>query len=84
MLSLVAVEWPFADFLMTKSAANRFFGTGYFQYSMPSTSADFLRQFENPEHGAMLWGRLALAMFFAFLSTWLGIVLGRWMRDLQR
>ena len=84
VLSLVAVEWPFADFLMTKSAANRFFGTGYFQYSMPSTSADYLRQFENPEHGAMLWGGLALAMLFAFLSTWLGIVLGRWMRDLQR
>jgi hypothetical protein len=84
VLSLVAVEWPFADFLMTKSAANRFFGTGYFQYSMPSTSADFLRQFENPEHGAMLWSGLALAMLFAFLSTWLGIVLGRWMRDLQR
>jgi hypothetical protein len=84
VLSLVAVEWPFADFLMTKSAANRFFGTGYFQYSMPSTSADYLRQFENPEHGAILWGGLALAMLFAFLSTWLGIVLGRWMRDLQR
>jgi hypothetical protein len=84
VLSLVAVEWPFADFLMTKSAANRFFGTGYFQYSMPSTSPDYLRQFVNPEYGATLWGGLALAMLFAFLSTWLGIKLGRWMRDLQR
>ena len=28
VLSLLAAEWPFADFLMTKAAANRFFGTG--------------------------------------------------------
>ena len=84
VLSLVAVEWPFADFLMTKSSANRFFGTGYFQYSTPSTSFDYLRHFVNPEYGATLWSGLALAMLFAFLSTWVGILLGRWMRDLQR
>ena len=84
VLSLVAVEWPFADFLMTKYAANRFFGTGYFQYSMPSTSFDYLRRFVEPEYGATLWSGLALAMLFAFLSTWVGILLGRWMRDLQR
>jgi hypothetical protein len=84
VVSLVAVEWPFADFLMTKSAANRFFGTGYFQYGMPSTSYDFLRRFVDPEQGATLWGGLALAMLFAALSTWLGILLGRWMRAIQR
>jgi hypothetical protein len=84
VLSLVAVEWPFADFLMTQYAANRFFGTGYFQYSMPSTSFDYLRRFIDPEYGVTLWSGLALAMLFAFLSTWVGIRLGRWMRDLQR
>jgi hypothetical protein len=30
VLSLVAVEWPFSSFLMTKAADNRFFGTTYF------------------------------------------------------
>ena len=84
LLSLVAVEWPFANFLMTKSAENRFFGTAYFQYSMPSTSYDFLRRFVDPEYGADLWTGLALAMLFASLSTWLGIKLGRWMRGIQR
>jgi len=84
VLSLVAVEWPFANFLMTKYAANRFFGTGYFQYSMPSTSFDYLRRFIDPEYGMTLWSGLALAMLFASLSTWVGIRLGRWMRDLQR
>jgi hypothetical protein len=84
VLSLVAVEWPFANFLMTKAAANRFFGTGYFDYGMPSTSYDFTRRFVYQDHGVQLWGGLALAMLFGCLSTWLGIRLGRWMRDLQR
>ncbi|WP_263351574.1 hypothetical protein [Acidicapsa acidisoli] len=84
VLSLVAVEWPFADFLMTKAAANRFFGTTYFGYPEPPTSFDVLRRFVDPQHGATLWNGLALAMLFAFLSTWLGIALGRWMRAIQR
>jgi hypothetical protein len=84
LLSLVAVEWPFADFLMTKSAENRFFGTSYFQYSEPSTSYDVLRRFVDPEYGVTLWTGLALAILFASLSTWLGIKLGRWMRGIQR
>ena len=28
ILTLLAVQWPFADFLMSKAAENRFFGTG--------------------------------------------------------
>jgi hypothetical protein len=84
VLSLVAVEWPFADFLMTKAAANRFFGTMYFDYGMPPTSYDVLRKFWQPQHGMELWSGLLLAMLFGSLSTWAGILLGRWMRGIQR
>jgi len=84
VLSLVAVEWPFADFLMSKASQNRFFGTMYFDYNMPSLSYDYLRLFWQPEQGWQLWSGLGLAMVFAALSTWLGIWLGRWMRDIQR
>jgi hypothetical protein len=84
VLSLVAVEWPFADFLMSKAAANRFFGTTYFGYPESPTSPDVLRYFVNPEYGATLWGGLAWAIVFAILSAWLGIKLGRWMRGIQR
>ena len=84
VLSLVAAEWPFASFLMTRAAANRFFGTGYFQYGMPSTSFDYLRQFIRPEHGLTLWSGLVWAMLFASLSTLIGLRLGRWMRGIQR
>jgi hypothetical protein len=84
VLSLVAAEWPFADFLMTKAAKNRFFGTGYFQYATPSTSSDLLRQFVDPQQGWDLWSGLLLAMLFASISAWVGIKLGRWMRDIKR
>jgi len=84
VLPLVAVEWPFASFLMTPLAANRFFGTIYYDYGTTPTSYDMMRKFWQPEQGATLWGGLVLAMVFASLSTWVGLRLGRWMRELQR
>jgi hypothetical protein len=84
VLALVAAEWPFADFLMSKSAANRFFATTYFGYYESQTSFDVMRRFVNPEHGLTLWSGLAWATLFAMLSAWVGIKLGRWMRAIQR
>jgi len=84
VLSLIAVEWPFANFLMTKAAENRFFGTGYHDYGTPSWSADVMRRFIDPVHGAALWQPLALAALYAVLSAWLGLSLGNWMRTIKR
>jgi hypothetical protein len=84
VLTLIAVQWPFANFLMTKAAANRVFGTMYFDYGTPPWSHAVLRQFADPEHGLVLWEGLLLAMLYAAISTWLGLGLGRWMRKIQR
>lgn len=84
VLSLVAAEWPFASFLMTNAAKNRFFGAGYLDYSTPSWSHMALRQFINVESGLELWKGLFFAMLYAALSTWLGLALGKWMRKVQR
>jgi hypothetical protein len=84
VLPLVAVEWPFASFLMTKAAANRFFGTTYVGYGESPNSFDVLRSFAFPEQGLTLWSGVAWAILFAILSTWLGVKLGRWMRAIQR
>lgn len=84
VLSLVAVQWPFADFLMSKASANPFFGTMYHDYGMPSTSYDVRRVFVNPEYGAALVTGLLLAVLYASLSTWIGIAVGRWLRNVQR
>ncbi len=84
VLSLVAVEWPFASFLMTNAAKDRFFGAGYLDYGTPPWSHEAMRQFLNPEHGLVLWKGLLLAMIYAAISTWIGLALGKWMRKVQR
>ena len=84
VLSLLSVEWPFANFLMSRGAENRFFATGFHDFNMPSTSVDVQRHFFNPESGAVLRTGLAEAMLYAAIATWLGLALGRWMKKIQR
>src|SRR5215475_9466840 len=36
VLSFLAVEWPFADFLMSPASRNAIFGTAYFAYFDPA------------------------------------------------
>jgi len=84
VLTLVAAEWPFASFLMSRASENRFFGTGYLDYGTPSFSADALRHFVRPQHGAELWIGFAEAMLYAAISVWLGLLLGDWMRKVKR
>jgi hypothetical protein len=81
---LVAVEWPFARFLMSHASQNRFFGTGYFQYNARAIGPDRSRAFWRPDHGMKLWFGLLRASVYASISTWIGIGLGRWMKGLQR
>jgi hypothetical protein len=84
VLSFVAVQWPFANFLMTGAAANRFFGTIYHDYGTPSWAAEIMRRFVRPEHGLVLWRGLGMAMLYAAISVWLGMMLGDWMRKIRR
>ena len=45
------VEWPFANFLLSKASENRFFGTMYFDYNS-RPEAMTLRHFFDPDHGS--------------------------------
>jgi hypothetical protein len=81
---LTAVEWPFANFLLSDASKNRFFGTIYFDYNSRPTGADRMRQWFYPDHGAALYMGLLSAAFYATLSTWFGLKFGRWMRGVQR
>ncbi len=84
VLGLVAAEWPFANFLMSKASENRFFATGFHDYGIPSWSAEVTRHFVNPQHGLVLWQGLGMAMVYSAISAWLGLLLGDWMRKIQR
>jgi hypothetical protein len=84
VLGLVAAEWPFANFLMSAASENRFFATGFHDYSIPSWSAEVTRHFVNPQHGPVLWQGLVMAMVYSAISVLLGLLLGDWMRKIQR
>jgi hypothetical protein len=81
---LTAVEWPFANFLMTDASKNRFFGTIYFSYNASPMSLDRMRQWFDPDHGMTLFVGLVRASVYASISTWIGLRFGRWMRGVQR
>lgn len=81
---LSVVEWPFANFLMSKASQNRFFGTIYFDYNSRPTGYDRMRRFFQPDSGITLWLGLAKASLIAMISTWLGLSFGKWMRGVQR
>ena len=81
---MVAVEWPFANFLMSKASQNRFFGTGYFDYNSRPFGNSRLRLFSHPQYGLPLLRGLTVAAVWAMASTWVGLAFGRWMRGVQR
>jgi hypothetical protein len=81
---LTAVEWPFANFLLSDASKNRFFGTIYFDYNSRPTGYDRMRQWLFPDHGAALYTGLLSAAVYASISTWIGLRFGRWMRGVQR
>lgn len=78
------VEWPFANFLMSHGSENRFFGSIYFDYNSRPDGYDRMRHFFRPDSGMTLWLGLLRASLFASISTWFGLLFGRWMRGVQR
>ncbi len=81
---LTAFEWNFANFLLSDASKNRFFGTIYFDYNSRATGFDRMRRYLYPDSGLALWGGLARAAVYASISTWLGLLFGRWMRGVRR
>jgi len=81
---LAAVEWPFAKFLLSPLAENRFFGGIYFDYATPANSYERTHRFFEPQHGIVLVKGLLIAAVCAMGSTWVGIRFGRWIRGVQR
>jgi hypothetical protein len=81
---IFAAEWPFAKFLMSHASDNRFFGSMYFDYLSRPQGYDRMRRFFQPDSGVTLWLGLLRASVYAAISTWLGLLFGRWMRGVQR
>jgi hypothetical protein len=85
LLSLIAVQWPFASFLMTPLARNWFFGTAYMDFSTPVES--YYARFEFFPHEPtpmQFWRAMMIAALVTCLMTWLGLHAGRAMRKVRR
>jgi len=77
----IAVQWPFASFLMTESARNWFFNAENFVYWMSPSGVEWSRSFQETDglgpHLANAWGTGAL-------SAYLGLWFGHWMSKVRR
>lgn len=82
---LIAVEWPFATFLMSPAARNWFFNPSNFPYFAPPNSASVHFVFRQTDHGpAEFWRNMGLGFMFSVGCMWLGIVFGNWLRRVKR
>jgi hypothetical protein len=84
VVALVAVQWPFASFLMSGATANWFFGTHYYYFALPPESANVRHVFLHLEGPRLMLWRTMLAFVAAILSTRVGIAWGDWMRRVRR
>jgi hypothetical protein len=84
-VSFVVVQWPFADFMMSPSAQNWFFGSGYVDFATPARSPLARHEFFYRETtAAMFWRNMAIAGLVAWFFSWLGMHLGRAMQKVRR
>jgi ABC-type Fe3+-siderophore transport system permease subunit len=81
---LTVVEWNFGKFLLSDASKNWFFGTNYFDYNSRPNNFDQLRKWLEPDGGRALYTGLLWAAVYATISTWLGLLFGRWMRGVRR
>ena len=84
LVTLVAVQWPFADFLM-RFGRNWFFHIDNFVYWRPQNTESFAYRFRPPRPGdPPLAVLLGWALLYAILASAVGRVWGRWMTRVQR
>ena len=79
-----AVQWPFADFLMSPAARNWVFGSGYLSYFVRPTSLYARHLYWPLETGFAFWTEAAIALAIAIVTTRFGLAWGGWMRRVQR
>ena len=83
--AFVAVQWPFATFMLTPSARNWFFGGGYLDFATPprSSLARFEFFYREPDP-AQFWRVMLIAAVLSCVMLWIGLHGGRAMRSVRR
>jgi hypothetical protein len=84
LATFLAVQWPFATFLMTPAARNWFFGTTYRDYGTPANSLYARFEFLPPEPALTMMSGLLTAALVSWLMAYLGLYVGRAMHQVRR
>ncbi|HWG39320.1 MAG TPA: hypothetical protein VN658_02130 [Candidatus Acidoferrales bacterium] len=85
MAILIAVEWPFATFLMSPMARNRLFATVDFPYFALPTSPTVRHMFVPWERSPQeFWRNMGIGFLFSIASMWIGIFWGGWLQRVRR
>jgi hypothetical protein len=82
--TFLAVQWPFANFLMSPLARNWFFGTTYMDYGTPPTSLYARFEFVPPETLQQLGRGVLIAVITSCVMTYAGLHVGRAMQRVNR
>jgi len=85
LVSFVAVQWPFADFLMSPASRNWIFATNNFPYFVrPGTPWVLNVFFPTEATAAAFWIRMGIALLAAVVMTEIGTRWGEWMHQIRR
>ena len=79
--TFLAVQWPFADFLVSPWARNDFFGSHRMDYGVPPQIQARWYQLNPPDNLAI---GLVIAVAVGFISARLGLWWGNWMSRVRR
>jgi len=85
LASFAAVQWPFANFLMSPAARNWFFAADNYPY-FASPLWPWVRNLFVPSELTLgaFWVRMAMALLVGVLMTLIGLSWGNWMRRIRR
>ena len=82
--TFIAVQWPFANFLMTPLARNWVFGTAYMDFNTPERSFYARYLFAREASALQLWRGLLIAALTSCLMAWIGVHVGRALQKVRR
>ena len=82
---VIAVQWPFASFMMTPAADNWFFHRNNYPYFAQPTWAEVTHVFMNWEASSTaFWVTMSFAFLMSVVNMWLGTLFGNWLSKVRR
>jgi|HubBroStandDraft_6_1064221.scaffolds.fasta_scaffold01734_8 hypothetical protein len=81
---LLAVQWPFGDFMISTHARNAVFGQNYFPYAFPPSLYKLVWEFQLDASPGVFWKGMGIAWALAVASSRIGVAFGERLSRLRR